>query len=133
MASVKPSESSEKVTIAIANMIDCSPEFRYGSMVVGKSYNTESLRTIYEQVRSRSAMGVLRRVLNYNRLGNTTHFLLNKQAAYAGTVVVIDDEQESPLGPIRVTLNCLEMDCIIEWLVPIWLKYAGRGFHGIVL
>lgn len=119
MASVKPSESSEKVTLAIANMIDCSPEFRYGSMVVGKSYDTESLRTIYEQVRSRSAMGVLRRVLNYNRLGNTTHFLLNKQAAYAGTVVVIDDEQESPLGPIRVTLDCLEMDRIIEWLVPI--------------
>jgi predicted RNA binding protein with dsRBD fold (UPF0201 family) len=114
VTSVKPSESSEKVTLAIANMIDCSPEFRYGSMV-----DTESLRTIYEQVRSRSAMGVLRRVLNYNRLGNTTHFLLNKQAAYAGTVVVIDDEQESPLGPIRVTLDCLEMDRIIEWLVPI--------------
>ena len=118
-ASVKPSESPEKVIVAVDNMIDCSPEFRYGSMVVGKSYDTDSLRTIYEQVRSRSAMGVLRRVLDYNRLGNTTYFLLNKQAAYAGTVVVIDDEQESPLGPIRVTLECLEMDYIIDWLVPI--------------
>lgn len=118
-ASVKPSESPEKVTAAIANMIDCSPEFRYGSLIVGKSYGPESLRTIYEQIRSRSAMGVLRRILNYNLLGNTTYFLLNKQAAYAGTVVVIDDEQESPLGPIRVTLDCLEMDYVIDWLVPI--------------
>jgi predicted RNA binding protein with dsRBD fold (UPF0201 family) len=118
-ASVKPSESAEKVKVAVSNMIDCMPEFRYGSIIVGKSYNAESLRTIYEQVRSKSAMAVLRRILNYNRLGNTTYFLLNKQAAFAGTVVVIDDEQESPLGPIRVTLDCLEIDPLIDWLVPI--------------
>ena len=118
-ASVKPSESPDKVTVAVANMIDCSPEFRYGSIIVGRSYNTGSLRTIYDQVRSRSAMAVLRRVLLYNRAGNTTYFLLNKQAAFAGTVVVIDNHQESPLGPIRVTIDCPEMDSLIDWLVPI--------------
>jgi predicted RNA binding protein with dsRBD fold (UPF0201 family) len=118
-ASVKPSESPEKVKVAVCNMIDCMPEFRYGSIIVGKSYKAESLRTIYEQVRSRSAMAVLRRILDYNRFGNTTYFLLNKQAAFAGTVVIIDNEQESPLGPIRVMLDCLEIDLLIDWLVPI--------------
>ncbi len=118
-ATVKPSESPEKVAVAVTNMIDCSPEFKYGSIIVCKSYKIESLRTVYEQIRSRSAMGVLRRLLLYNRVGNTTYFLLNRQAAYTGTVVVIDDEQESPLGPIRVTVDCLEIDSLIDWLVPL--------------
>ena len=35
-----------------------------------------------------------------------------------GIVVVIEDEQESPLGPIRVTLNCEELDALTDWLAP---------------
>ena len=34
-----------------------------------------------------------------------------------GVVAIIENEQESPLGPIRVTLNCEELDAIINWLV----------------
>src|SRR5713101_2221207 len=98
-AAVYPSEDPQKVTDAITNIIDrCSPEFRYGSRVVGRTTGIEALSTIYEQVRSRSAMGVLRRMLVDNRIGATTWFFLNKQAAAAGIVVVIEDEQESPLG-----------------------------------
>jgi predicted RNA binding protein with dsRBD fold (UPF0201 family) len=117
-ASVNPSESPDRVKTAVANVIQCSPEFRYGSRVIGRSLNGESLRTIYEQIRSRSAMGVLRRVLVNNRVADSTSFLLNKQAAAAGIVVIIEEEQESPLGPIRVTLNSQEIDALIDWLVP---------------
>ena len=63
-------------------------------------------------------MGVLRRMLEDNRAGDSTWFLLNKQAATSGIAVVIEDEQESPLGPIRVTLSCEELDTLIDWLVP---------------
>lgn len=118
-ASVNPSESRQKVIAAVANIIECSPEFRYGSRVIGRSLGIESLRTIYEQIRSRSAMGVLRRILLNNRVADSTYFLLNKQAAATGIVVVIDDERESPLGPIRVTLDCEELDVLIDWLVPV--------------
>jgi uncharacterized protein len=118
-ATVNPSESRERVIAAVANVIECSPEFRYGSRVIGRSLGIESLRTIYEQVRSRSAMGVLRRMLLNNRVADSTYFLLNKQAAATGIAVVIDDEQESPLGPIRVTLDCEELDVLIDWLVPV--------------
>jgi uncharacterized protein len=117
-ASINPSESPEKVKTAVGNVMQCSPEFRYGNRVIGKSLGSESLRTIYEQIRSRSAMGVLRRILLINRLADSTWFLLNKQAAATGIVVVIEEEQESPLGPIRVTLNCEEIDALIDWLVP---------------
>lgn len=117
-ASVNPSESPDRVKTAVANVIQCSPDFRYGSRVIGRSLNGESLRTIYEQIRSRSAMGVLRRVLVNNRVADSTSFLLNKQAAAAGIVVIIEEEQESPLGPIRVTLNSQDIDALIDWLVP---------------
>lgn len=118
-APVNPSEDPQKVIDAVANVVErCSPEFRYGSRVVGRAAGIEPLSLLYEQVRSRSAMGVLRRMLLDNRAGDSTWFLLNKQAATAGIAAVIEEEQESPLGPIRVTLSCEELDALIDWLVP---------------
>lgn len=118
-APVNPSEDPQKVIGAIEGVIErCSPEFRYGSRVVGRAAGSEPLGLLYEQVRSRSAMAVLRRMLLDNRAGDSTWFLLNKQAATAGIAAVIEEEQESPLGPIRVTISCEELDTIIDWLVP---------------
>jgi len=118
-APVNPSEDPKKIIDAIELVIaKCSPEFRYGSRVVGRAVGIEPMSVLYEQVRSRSAMGVLRRMLLDNRAGNSTWFLLNKQAATAGIASAIDDEQESPLGPIRVTISCEELDVVIDWLVP---------------
>jgi len=54
-----------------------------------------------------------------NRVADSTSFLLNKQAAATGIVVVIEEDQESPLGPIRITLDCEELDVLIDWLVPL--------------
>jgi uncharacterized protein len=121
-ARVNPSESPERVKTAVANVIQCTPEFRYGNKIIGKSFGGESLRTIYEQIRSRTAMGVLRRMLLNNRVDNSTWFLLNKQAAVTGILVVVDDERESPLGPVRVTVSCEEIDALIDWLVPARIK-----------
>ena len=118
-AVVNPSEHPQKVIDAITNVVgQCTPELSYGSRVVGRTDEIESLATLYEQVRSRSAMGVLRRMLLDNRAGDSTWFLLNKQAATAGIAAVIDQEQESPLGPIRVKIRCEEIDSLINWLVP---------------
>jgi predicted RNA binding protein with dsRBD fold (UPF0201 family) len=118
-AAVNPSEDQNKVIDAIGNVIQYFfPEASYKSRIVGKATGSESLATIFEQVRSRAAMGVLRRILLDNRVGETTWFLLNKQAASAGIAVFIEDDQESPLGPIRVTIRCGELDSLIDWLVP---------------
>ena len=118
-AVVNPSEHPQKVIDAISNVVArCSPEVAYRSRVVGKAAGSDSLSILYEQVRSRSAMGVLRRMLLNNRAGDRTWFLLNKQAATAGIAAVIENEQESPLGPIRVTITCEELNILIDWLVP---------------
>jgi uncharacterized protein len=118
-APVNPSEDPQKVIDAITNIIErCSPEFRYGSRVIGRATGSEPLALLYEQVRSRSAMGVLRRMLVDNRAGDSTWFMLNKQAATAGIASVIEDEQESALGTIRVTISCEDLDRVVDWLVP---------------
>lgn len=118
-APVNPSEDPQKVIGAIEMVIEkCSPEFRYGSRVIGRATGSEPLSLLYEQVRSRSAMGVLRRMLIDNRAGDSTWFFLNKQAATAGIAAVIEEEEDSTLGPIRVTLSCEELDTLIDWLVP---------------
>ena len=119
-AALYPSEHPQKVIDAITNVVGqyCSPEISYRSRVVGRATGIDSLSLLYEQVRSRSAMGVLRRMLLDNRAGDSTWFLLNKQAATAGIAAVIEQEQESPLGPIRVKIRCEEIDSLINWLVP---------------
>ena len=118
-AIVNPSEDTQKVIDAIANLFTrCSPEVSFRSRVVGRAVGSDSLAILYEQVRSRSAMGVLRRMLLDNRVGDSTSFLLNKQAATSGIAAVIEEEQESPLGPIRVTISCEELDALVDWLVP---------------
>lgn len=118
-AIVNPSEDTQKVIDAIANLFTrCSPEVSFRSRVVGRAVGSDSLALLYEQVRSRSAMGVLRRMLLDNRVGDSTSFLLNKQAATSGIAAVIEEEQESPLGPIRVMISCEELDALIYWLVP---------------
>jgi hypothetical protein len=115
---INTSESPIKVIHAVTNVISrCSPEMKYGNQVIGKSVSIVSLDIIYEQIRSRSAQNVLRRILIGNRTKNTTWFFLNKQAASVGVVAIIENEQESPLGPIRITLNCEDLDTLISWLV----------------
>ena len=118
-ATVNPSERTQKVIDAISNIFArCSPELSFRSRVVGRAFGSDSLAMLYEQVRSRSAMGVLRRMLLDNRVGDSTSFLLNKQDATSGIAAVIEEEQESPLGPIRVTISCEELDALVDWLVP---------------
>jgi predicted RNA binding protein with dsRBD fold (UPF0201 family) len=40
---------------------------------------------------------------------------LNKQAAFAGVVAIVEEEDESPLGPIKITIKNLDIDKIFKW------------------
>jgi predicted RNA binding protein with dsRBD fold (UPF0201 family) len=48
----------------------------------------------------------------------STWFYLNKQVATKGIMVLVEDESESPLGPIRVDLKSNNIERVIEWLCP---------------
>ncbi len=116
---VYPSEDSAKVIKAVKNVLDnCAPELT-NNKVLAVSKNAESLGTIYEQARSRAILGVFRRVLEYNTIANSTWFYLNKQAAHAGIVSICEEESESPLGPIKITITSNQLPSIINWLASI--------------
>jgi len=114
---VHPSEDPSKVVRAVKNVIsNCSPEPMNGRIQVA-SKNHELLDIIYEQIRSRRVLGVFRKVLLNNMIGNSTWFYLNKQAAYVGIVSICEEESESPLGPIQVTLWSSDLESVINWLI----------------
>jgi uncharacterized protein len=116
---LNPSECPEKVRAALSNVLDNGMiEVKHGR-VIGRAIGSEPLNTIYEQVRSRAALGVLRKALLNNRTMDSTWFLLNKQAAAAGTVVIVEHKDESPLGAIKITIECDELDTVIDWLSPV--------------
>ena len=115
---LNPSEDSEKVNAALSNVMDdCYIDSKHGR-IFGRSIGSASLRTIYEHVRSKAALGVLRKALLDNRIADATWFLLNKQAAAGGVVAIIEDKEESPLGAIKVTIESDQLDTVIEWLAP---------------
>ena len=76
------------------------------------------LRTLYNQVRDRSITSVLRRLLLSNLENSSTWFYINKQVSTLGIIVLVEDEIESPLGPIRINLRRNNIDRVIEWLCP---------------
>jgi uncharacterized protein len=110
-------ESPAKVETALKGIIRLSTTFvERQSVLVGTSDQIESLSIVYEQVKSRRTASVLRRMLINNLDGDTTSFLVNKQAAAAGVVALIDRESESPLGGLRIQIRCQPIQRLIDWL-----------------
>ena len=110
------SENSVKVIKAVKNILNNCTVTLTDSKILAISKIPESLNKIYEHARSRAILGVFRRVLDDNTIANYTWFYLNKQAAYAGIVSICEEESESPLGPIKITITSNQLQLIINWL-----------------
>lgn len=119
-ASKNPSESPDRVRTAVANLapglsLSWSNE---GTELVGETQDERTLHVIYRQLRARRTMGVARRLLRENASGNETRLLFNKQPAYAGIAAICEEEAESPLGPITLTVATEHLNEFIDWLAP---------------
>jgi predicted RNA binding protein with dsRBD fold (UPF0201 family) len=44
-----------------------------------------------------------------------TWFFVNKQAAFADVVAIVENEDESPLGPIKISINGCTLELVNEW------------------
>ncbi|HET9773726.1 MAG TPA: RNA-binding domain-containing protein [Nitrososphaeraceae archaeon] len=120
-SSINASEDPSKV-LDVINLIigEVGIEYRkYGNnLVIGKSNNYKVLNSIYEQVRNRSVISVLRRLLLSHLQENVTWFYVNKQAATKRIIVLVDNEEESPLGPIKISIKSENILNVIGWLCP---------------
>jgi predicted RNA binding protein with dsRBD fold (UPF0201 family) len=119
-APLRPSEDPEKVVKAVGNIVgDVNLAVTRGrDSVVVETEDHKGLHIIYEKIRSKQSLGVARRRLLENISEDSTWLYLNKQAAYVNTFNICEDEAESPLGPIKVTIQTKDPQKIIDWLAP---------------
>ncbi|MEM3538926.1 MAG: RNA-binding domain-containing protein [Nitrososphaerales archaeon] len=117
-AQVNPSEDTEKVKIAIQNIIKFIEPNISQNKIIASTNDEKSLYLIYEQIRDKQILAVVRRLLLTNISQNETYILLNKQAAFMGRLNVCEDENESPLGPIKLIIQSPYIEEFINWLAP---------------
>jgi len=114
---INPSEDPSKVKEAISNVLPNIEIQLSEDSIKATSQNLETLTNIFDTINSRRIYRVYRRCLNKNRSEDSTWFYLNKQAALANTIVLCDEPEESPLGPIKIILTSRDIEQIIDWLV----------------
>ncbi len=114
--SINPSENLSKVKQAVSNVLTDMEIQVDDTTLKATSQNLVSLSNIYETIHSHHSQRIYRRFMNKNLRGNTTWFYLNKQAALADSVVLCDEADESPLGPIKIILTSNAIEEIIDWL-----------------
>lgn len=114
---INPSEDQTKVEQAVSNILpDVEIQINNGSLKA-TSENLETLSNIFEVIHSRKTQRVYRRFLNNNLRNGSTWFYLNKQAAFSNSIALCDNEEESPMGPIKIVLTSKNIEDVIDWLV----------------
>ncbi len=119
-AEINPTEVDEKVKTAVANIFGnieatITPA-QMGAVLTAKAESMESLINFRELLRRDRVRAAARKVLFSKLHGNTITFFLNKQVAFANHVSFSQEIGESPLGPIKVTLECRNPRELIDWL-----------------
>ncbi|MFP3263364.1 MAG: RNA-binding domain-containing protein [Nitrososphaeria archaeon] len=122
-ARLNPSEDPAKVLRAAMNVLGGDRagdvvERMEGRALVVEASGARALLAVREQARRRRVMAALRRLLLENRSGTTTYVYVNRQAAYVGLISFVEEEGESPLGPIILRIESSDVDSTIDWLVP---------------
>jgi len=115
---INPSEDIDKIRTAVSNVLIDMNEKIVGNSLIANSNNYESLSKIYEIIRAKNIKKVYRRNLRQNIVDDSTWFYLNKQAAFANVIALCDEDNQSPLGPIKIVLQSKNIRDVIDWLVP---------------
>jgi predicted RNA binding protein with dsRBD fold (UPF0201 family) len=122
-ADVNPTESEDKVKKAIENIFgNINPTARpmqKGSLLVAEAHGKEPLVKFHNLLSREHIRAAARTVLLSGMDRKTISFYLNKQAACVGHVSFAEEVAESPLGPIRVRIECRNPREIITWLTSI--------------
>ncbi len=121
-AEINPTESEEKVKHAIENIFGniqtkVQPIYK-GAIITAEATEREALTKLYNLLRRERIRDAARAVLFEGLSGKTISFCLNKQVAFAGHVSFSREVAESPLGPIKVKIECENPRELIDWLAP---------------
>jgi predicted RNA binding protein with dsRBD fold (UPF0201 family) len=119
-AEINPTESEEKVRTAINNIIGnatftVKPALK-ANILCAETKKRESLIKLRSLLRNDRIRDAARKALNRAISGNKISFCLNKQVAFAGHVSFSEETAESPLGPIRITIETDNPRQVVDWL-----------------
>jgi len=114
---INPSESIDKIEQAISNIFPYSIINNNGFSINAQSKELRSFEKIYRFIHNNKLQKNYLRSLENNLQNDTTWFYLNKQAAFVEQIAICEESNESPLGPIKVTLASSNIDAIIDWIV----------------
>ncbi len=117
---VNSTEEEAKVRLAINNVVG-NVEFALkpaakGDVLSAHAKGQNSLVKLRNLIRNDLIRDAARRLLFKSIHGNKISFFLNKQVAFAGHVSFSEETAESPLGPIRFTIETDNPPQIVEWL-----------------
>ncbi|MEZ7988943.1 MAG: RNA-binding domain-containing protein [Nitrosopumilus sp.] len=114
---VNPSESIEKIEQAISNIFPYAIINNNDFSINAQSKELRSFEKIFQFIHNNKLQKIYLRSLEDNLQDDTTWFYLNKQAAFVEQIAICEESNESPLGPIKVTLTSSNIDAIIDWIV----------------
>ncbi len=119
-AEINPTESEDKVKAAVTNVlgnasITIKPSGKADTLTA-EAKGQDSLFKLRNILRTDRIRDAARKALFHSIRGNTISFCLNKQVAFAGHISFSEETAESPLGPIRVTIETDNPQQLIEWL-----------------
>ena len=114
---VNPSESIEKIEKTIFNIFPYSIINNNNLTIHAQSKELRSFEKIYQFIHNNKLQKNYLRSLEDHLQNDTTWFYLNKQAAFVEQIAICEESNESPLGPIKVTITSSNIDAIIDWLI----------------
>jgi uncharacterized protein len=116
-SSINPSEDPKKVETAILNIFPNAKIKTDNFSITSNSKDLHLLEKIHNAMHSKQSQKIYQRQLEKNLENDSTWFYLNKQAAFVNTIALCEEAEESPLGPIKITLTSANIDRLIEWLI----------------
>jgi len=121
-ADINPTENEDKVKRAIENMFgnmewEVKPQ-RQGHLLIAKGGGMDTLTKFQNLLRRERIRNAARGALYEGLMEKSIVFYLNKQVAYVGHVSFSKPVAESPLGPIKVEVQCDNPRELIDWLAP---------------
>jgi predicted RNA binding protein with dsRBD fold (UPF0201 family) len=113
---VNLTEDMDKVIKAIANVIE------YDEIEVEENYvralgDIETIKNFQRELKERKIRGAARKIMLKGISGNKMNFNLSKQAAFAGTLNLVEGSLCS-LGEIEIEIETDDAKKFIDWIAP---------------
>jgi len=120
---LNPTEDPEKVLRAVRNLFpNCAPAIvrsnERHAKLEGSMTRLEDLDNLKALLRQEAIRDAARKLLLRSISGSSIVVHLNKQAAFAGKASFCERYDESPLGPVTLTITTENPEQLVNWLAP---------------